>query len=452
MGKSLKIGKLAPRIAIAIAAMLGVGLLALSWRGVETVRTHHEVLSFHIGEVGRLDAELTAAARLYAETGDEAYAARYDENQGQLDALSRFIRGNAKGAQATEAVEAFYATGRALYAYEIAAMAAAEEGDLAAAKSIIDSDAYLARKDQYIQSYRDIAIAVQDRSHALSQWIIGAILALMTASFGFAAYLLVQSHRLRQARVQQTHFRQLAEVSQRNEALQSKFLANVSHELRTPLNGVMGMAEALKIRAKDNEERGYLEVIIASSKNLLTLINDLLDLSQLESGHVQLRPVEADPRSVLSGIQDALSFQAEEKGLSLQVETAGDIAPLYRFDPDRLRQIVTNLAGNAVKFTDSGSVTLRLTGEADGFRVEVEDTGPGIDAADQAGVFDRFKQADSTHASGGTGLGLAITQELVQLMGGAVGLESTPGVGSRFWVSVPAEAVSQAARLEGAAA
>ncbi len=222
----------------------------------------------------------------------------------------------------------------------------------------------------------------------------------------------------------------------------SLFLANMSHEIRTPLNGVLGIASLLQRQELGDDQRKLVETIDESGKALLTILNDILDLSKIEAGMLAMSVSPCDVRAVLREVASVLFARVEEKGLEFSVEIDEALPPLLGGDCLRLRQVVLNLAGNAVKFTDQGGVILRASWDADPatLRVEVQDTGVGIAVGDVARLFEIFTQADSSssRAHGGTGLGLSISRQLVQLMGGEIDVESEVGVGSTFWFAVPA--------------
>ena len=220
----------------------------------------------------------------------------------------------------------------------------------------------------------------------------------------------------------------------------SEFLANMSHEIRTPMNGVIGMAQLLAMTALDKEQLEYVEVLKESGKNLLTLINDILDLSKIEAGKVDLEAKDFDLQTETLGTVNLLSLRAQEKGLQLVSFIVPDVPLPLRGDAGRLRQILTNLIGNAIKFTPKGSVALyvqKLSEDVGSvtLRFVIRDTGIGI-AADKLGmIFDPFTQADgsTTRSYGGTGLGLSVSRQLAELMGGSIGVESVEGEGSTFW-------------------
>ncbi len=222
----------------------------------------------------------------------------------------------------------------------------------------------------------------------------------------------------------------------------SAFLANMSHEIRTPLNAVIGLTHLQRLDPLTDSQRGRLDKIDAAAQHLLSIISDILDLSKIEAGEMQLEQVDFALAPLLDGVRSMIAGSAAAKGLALQVEI--DAMPLWlRGDPTRLRQALLNFASNAVKFTPQGQVALRvrlLAAHSSGvqLRFEVQDSGIGIGAAALPRLFQPFAQADATTTRrfGGTGLGLAITRRLVQLMGGEVGATSTPGQGSAFWFSL----------------
>jgi hypothetical protein len=229
----------------------------------------------------------------------------------------------------------------------------------------------------------------------------------------------------------------------------SDFLANMSHEIRTPMNGVMGMSALAYDLATDPVQREYLALVRSSGEGLMGVINEILDFSKIEAGHMHIEMSEFVVRTWLDEITLPLELRAREKGLALVVETAPDLPPALRTDALRLRQIVNNLVGNAIKFTAQGQVTLRLHAVERGgdgsltLGLDVIDTGIGIAPEKQQLIFEPFSQADGsiTRQFGGTGLGLSICHRLCGLLGGTIGLESTVGQGTFFRVRLPVVAV-----------
>ena len=238
--------------------------------------------------------------------------------------------------------------------------------------------------------------------------------------------------------------RQLAEASRHK----SQFLANMSHELRTPLNAVLGYTELIldNIYGETPDKmRGVLKRIESNGKHLLGLINDVLDLSKIEAGQLTLSLAEYSLKDVVHTVYAAVEPLAAQKKLSFKLDVSPDL-PVGRGDEHRLTQVLLNLVGNAIKFTDSGEVSMSAAAADGRFRVAVHDTGPGISAADQSRLFREFQQADNsiTRKKGGTGLGLAISKRIIEMHGGKIWVESLVGKGSTFFFTLPALAEQQA--------
>jgi signal transduction histidine kinase len=238
--------------------------------------------------------------------------------------------------------------------------------------------------------------------------------------------------------------RQLEEASKHK----SQFLANMSHELRTPLNAILGYTELIldNIYGEAPEKmRAVLDRIQSNGKHLLGLINDVLDLSKIEAGQLTLSLADYSLKELIQGVYVAVEPLAAQKQLALRTEVQPNLPP-GRGDDRRLAQVLLNLVGNAIKFTDAGEVTIQAS-MADGtFQVAVRDTGPGIAVADQVKIFEEFQQADSspTRKKGGTGLGLAISRRIVEMHGGRISVESSLGQGSTFTFTVPVKVERQA--------
>ncbi|WP_459948857.1 hybrid sensor histidine kinase/response regulator [Denitratisoma sp. agr-D3] len=280
--------------------------------------------------------------------------------------------------------------------------------------------------------------------------------ALILLSLSVIAVLIVllvrRNHQLQQGSQALMQARLSAETASR---AKSEFLANMSHEIRTPMNGVMGMAQLLKHTTLDKEQQEYVDIISESANSLLTILNDILDLSKIEAGRLDIEQVDMDLTEIMQQTVDLMLPRAKEKSLSLESRLAPDMPRWVTGDPVRIRQVLLNLVGNAIKFTHDGSVTIiaGLHQEADAAPMlffEVKDTGIGIPADKLPGLFSPFTQADSsvTRRYGGTGLGLSISRRLVELMGGMVGVESRPGVGSVFWFRIPCKPAEPKAKHE----
>jgi signal transduction histidine kinase len=254
-------------------------------------------------------------------------------------------------------------------------------------------------------------------------------------TFASQSILAIQNARL--FREIEEKGQQLAVASQHK----SQFLANMSHELRTPLNAILGYTELLLdgLYGKLGEKaQGVLERVQSNGKHLLGLINDVLDLAKIEAGQLTLTVADYAVGAVVQSVVAATESLAEAKGLELRADVAPAL-PLGHGDERRLTQVLLNLVGNAIKFTDSGSVTISAMARDGRFRIAVRDTGPGIAPSDQKRIFEEFQQVDnsSTRKKGGTGLGLAISRKIVEMHGGTIAVESEPGAGATFRIDLP---------------
>ncbi|MEO8066111.1 MAG: ATP-binding protein [Flavobacteriales bacterium] len=235
--------------------------------------------------------------------------------------------------------------------------------------------------------------------------------------------------------------------AEHSEKSKQQFLANMSHEIRTPMNAIMGMSAILKRGAHSPEQDKYLNAISQSSENLLVILNDILDLSKLEAGKIDLEEVPFEIRRTIDSVRDIVRFKAEEKGIMLEVAVVDNVPATLLGDPTRLNQILLNLAGNAVKFTERGTVTINVRSSVDlpgrpggvELTIDVIDTGIGIPADRLDKIFEEFTQAygDTTRKYGGTGLGLTISKRLAEMHGGSITVVSAQGVGSTFTVTIP---------------
>ena len=282
--------------------------------------------------------------------------------------------------------------------------------------------------------------------------VVASLVTLCVAAYGLSAdtgKMLKAELNMSAAVLAESDARAAAEEAN---ATKSVFLANMSHEVRTPLNGVLGMADLLIASSVDPEQRRYLMLLQQSANNLLAIVNDILDLSKVEAGKLEIEHVQFDVRSMLVELAQVLEHQSRSKGVGFDCDVCASVPVLATGDPARLRQVLHNLGTNAVKFTVEGRVTIRATATATApgcvLRVEVSDTGIGISDAMKRKLFQPFVQGDSSTSRrfGGTGLGLAISQQLITLLGGSIGVASTEMRGSTFWIEVPLELAVIASR------
>ena len=268
------------------------------------------------------------------------------------------------------------------------------------------------------------------------------VTAIRNAAGEITGYLSVATD-VTERRQAQESLQAAKDAAERANRAKSEFVATMSHEIRTPMNGVLGFANLLRDTPLNEEQRDFVGNIENSGQNLLAIINDILDFSKIEAGAMSLENIPFDLADAIEEVVALMAGKAEEKHLELGLSIAPNVPRRMVADPGRLKQILVNLIGNAIKFTSLGHVHVEVTafGEHDGtaLRISVRDTGIGIAHAAQAALFQKFTQADAstTRRYGGTGLGLAICRQLVDLMGGTIGIDSIPGAGSTFWFTLP---------------
>ncbi|HYL35461.1 MAG TPA: response regulator [Bryobacteraceae bacterium] len=317
------------------------------------------------------------------------------------------------------------------------------------------------------QGFHEVYLTGERRRQEFSIVLNGRLIyvehtvSLKRDSSGNPVGFMVLSRDCTERKLAQMELAKAIEAAEAASKAKSEFLANMSHEIRTPLNGVVGTLELARDTEMTPDQRELLDMASASARGLLAVINDILDFSKIEAGKLEFECIEFELREVVAEALRSLAIRAHEKGLELAYDVAREVPRFLLGDPARLKQVLLNLVGNAIKFTQAGEVLVRvdLPEAVSGpncvrIRFSVSDTGIGIQSEKQGLIFDAFSQADSstTRRFGGTGLGLAISQRLVNLMGGEIEVESEPGQGSTFRFSAKFQAGTGAAENEVAAA
>ncbi|MCQ4167082.1 CHASE3 domain-containing protein [Tahibacter harae] len=442
---------------LAVLLLVGVGWAALS-TGAELNATLREVsrlqeatkrLSVLLARV----VDLETGQRGFLLTGDEAYLKPYREAESEIptafrdvdEALDEYPEARAELA----AIEQSLAKKRGEIAASLAVyQQQGPEHALAMIRSGFGNEVMEEIRRSIGRLTVDTRGLIAEKQGRLEKVIVQRNISIFSALglaivASFAGFLLLRRHlaSLRKERA----LRAEAARSDRASREKSAFLANMSHEIRTPMNAIFGFSQLLAERVTDPEDKRYVDAIVSSGRSLLALINDVLDLSRIEAGKLDVRAVPMNLRELIDGVQLVFSQLAAEKSLRLEVRIDASLPDGVELDPARLRQMLFNLVGNAIKYTDRGHVRLRASATADPddelratVLIEVEDSGIGIAAADRERIFEPFAQAEpGLRQREGSGLGLSITRRLARLMGGEISLQSTPGQGSCFGIRLP---------------
>ena len=445
-------------LAVAIVSTLLLAICAIvttraSGKEVAATATLELKVQRLIADVRHFDELLTGSANMAAATGDRRWRDRYDNHVGMLDEAIASLRAISPELFERELGGDTDAANRRLVAMEERALDLALSGHGDQARAILDSDAYAEDKriystgnDRAQQALVATAGHARQRVSLLAAWLNLATL-LLTVVASAAWLALHRRSRADRARTELEIVRAQSTAAETANRLKSEFIANTSHELRTPLTAILGYAEILseRVDSHDEEASAACETIVRNGEHLLQIINDILDFSKLDAGAGSVRREPTDPMLVVNDVIALMRVRAKEKGLALDFALSTRVPRQIDTDPVRLRQVLVNLIGNALKFTDSGGVEIEL-GYDSGARAgrmtfAVKDTGIGLTTAQQNRLFEPFAQADGSieRRHGGTGLGLAISRRYARMLDGDIDMQSAAGKGSTFtlWISLP---------------
>jgi len=400
--------------------------------------------------VAHLDEVLTMSANLAAHSGEDRWRARYDAHLQPLDEAIAALRAISPKLFDREMGADTDAANQRLVALEMRAFELVAAGRRSEAVQILDGEAYATDKRLYAAGNQRaqqalVELVSAEQEHAQRSVTVALVATLLFAVVTSAAWvLLMRRNREQRVRAELALAKATRQAAETANQLKTQFVANTSHELRTPLTAILGYAELLADPDYAARHRSdACATITRNGEHLLQVINDLLDMSKIEAGGVVIETVPTDPALIVEDVVSLMRVRASSKGLELERAFEGPLPRSVLTDPMRLRQILLNLVGNAIKFTAAGSVDVRVAFERDGatdrLRIAIEDQGIGMDEAQLARLFVPFSQAeDSTERRyGGTGLGLAISRRYAQLFGGDIEVRSTPGRGSVFTLRLP---------------
>jgi signal transduction histidine kinase/CheY-like chemotaxis protein len=438
-------------VAVGILTILITGWLGWAgWKSVlVTEQAEIRAIQFEqiTGQITYLDEVLTSSARLAVGTGASRWEKRYQGHVPKLDAAIASAISLAGESSASIGVKQTENANQKLIAMETHAFDLVREGQRTAASILLYSKEYEAQKALYSSgmiSFIGELRAILGDSIANDREPIYWSFATALGALVLIALLWCLLRRL--LYLQQRQLVKLNDELQEASVTKSEFLATMSHEIRTPLNGVLGMVELLSQSDLSPEQRDDVKTIQESGNTLLGLLNDILDLAKVEAGNIEAELIDFSISDFLSSVDSLWAGQVQDKGMQFAIHNNIVDGELIKSDLGRLRQIINNLIGNALKFTHEGTIELHLAevmleGQEPKFRFEVRDTGIGLTAEQIEKLFQPFTQADSstTRKYGGTGLGLTICRDFVHMLGGEIGVDSALAQGSTFWFTTKAE-------------